>query len=200
MLAKNCQIEVYAGKLRRRSEENCRHAQGDRTSLSDFEVIDIVNASAFSLAKEMGLWLNFHDIAKLGVPFPSGVENEVYLSKDGNTVYKINNLMLSPSVLDLLDRLILHNSIFPQTRYELYGFTGFGGNSTYPILSQDYIKDVTFSSPLEINCYMESLGFLETGEARFSNGDIEISDLYPRNVLKDINGDIYVIDANYKIL
>lgn len=47
---------------------------------------------------------------------------------------------------------------------------------------------------------MESLGFLETGEARFSNGDIEISDLYPRNVLKDINGDIYVIDANYKIL
>lgn len=79
MLAKNCQIEVYAGKLRRRSEENCRHAQGDRTSLSDFEVIDIVNASAFSLAKEMGLWLNFHDIAKLGVPFPSGVESQDYI-------------------------------------------------------------------------------------------------------------------------
>lgn len=200
MLAKNCQIEVYAGKLRRRSEENCRNAQGDRTSLSDFKVTEIVNASAYSLAKEMELWLNFQDVVKLGIPIPSGVENDVYLSEDGNTVYKVNNLMLSHSVLNLLDRLILHNSIFPQTRYELYGFTGFGSNSIYPILQQDYIKDVTFSTPEDIKDYMESLGFQETAEASFSNEDIVISDLYPRNVLKDLNGDLYVVDANYRIL
>jgi hypothetical protein len=24
--------------------------------------------------------------------------------------------------------------------------------------------------------------------------------LYPRNVLKDLNGDMYVVDANYRIL
>ncbi|MBQ4035394.1 MAG: hypothetical protein IKP81_03090 [Paludibacteraceae bacterium] len=200
MLAKNCQIEVYAGKLRRRSEENCRNAQGDRTPLSNFKVTDIVNASAISIAKEMELWLSFQDVVKLGVPIPSGVENDVYLSEDGNTVYKVNNLMLSHSVLELLDRLILHNSIFPQTRYELYGFTGFSGNSVYPILTQDYIKDVTFSSPSDIKDYMTSLGFSETAEACFSNGDIEVSDLYPRNVLKDLNGDMYVVDANYRIL
>lgn len=200
MLAKNCQIEVYASKLRRRSEENCRNAQGDRTSLSEFKVTDIVNTTAISLAKEMDLWLSFQDVVKLGIPIPSGVENDVYLSEDGNTVYKVNNLMLSHSVLDLLDRLIIHNSIFPQTRYELYGFTGFNGNSVYPILMQDYIKDVTFSSPNDVKAYMTSLGFSETAEACFSNEIIEVSDLYPRNVLKDLNGDIYVIDANYRIL
>ena len=47
---------------------------------------------------------------------------------------------------------------------------------------------------------MTSLGFSETAEACFSNGDIEVSDLYPRNVLKDLNGDMYVVDANYRIL
>lgn len=200
MLTKNCQIEVYASKLRKRSEENRRNAQGDSTTLSELKVIDIVNASAISIAKEMELWLNFQDIFKLGIPIPSGVENDVYLSEDGNAVYKVNNLMLSHSVLDLLDRLIIHNSIFPQTRYDLYGFTGLSGNSIYPILIQDYIKDVTFSTPDEIKSYMISLGFQEKSESCFTNGDIEVSDLYPRNVLKDSNGDLYVVDANYKIL
>ena len=47
---------------------------------------------------------------------------------------------------------------------------------------------------------MISLGFQEKSESCFTNGDIEVSDLYPRNVLKDSNGDLYVVDANYKIL
>ncbi|MCQ2191855.1 MAG: hypothetical protein MJZ23_03185, partial [Paludibacteraceae bacterium] len=53
MLAKNCQIEVYASKLRRRSEENCRNAQGDRTPLSEFKVTDIVNTTGGCIKIDM---------------------------------------------------------------------------------------------------------------------------------------------------
>lgn len=35
-------------------------------------------------------------------------------------------------------------------------------------------------------------------EATFTNGDVIISDLYPRNVLKDKDGDLFVVDAEFK--
>lgn len=41
---------------------------------------------------------------------------------------------------------------------------------------------------------MQEIGFEEIGEAKFTNGQYIVADLYPRNVLKDINGFIYVVD------
>ena len=124
----------------------------------------------------------------------------MYLSEDGNTAFKVNNLMLSHSVGTLLDRIILHNAYFPQTRYELYGFTGFGRGSIYPILSQQYIKQVTYATPEEIAQYMHNLGYEPCGDAAFSDGTIIIKDLRPRNVLKNSSGDIWVIDVDFKIV
>lgn len=200
MLEKNCAIEVFADKLRRRSSEDQSNAQGDSSKLSPSQLIDIDNSAAEALAKEMGLWLDFMEISNLGMPAPSGMENEVYLNSEGNLVYKVNNLMLSHSVSEFLNRLLLHNAYFPQTRYDLYGFTGFGRGSIYPIVVQDYIKDVTYASPEDIDAYMNNLGFNNIGEARYSDGTIEILDLRPRNVLKDQNGDLYVVDADFKVI
>ena len=45
---------------------------------------------------------------------------------------------------------------------------------------------------------MTSLGFAREGEASYGNGDVTISDLRPRNVLKDGDGDIYVVDAEFR--
>lgn len=200
MLEKNCPIEVFADKLRRRSSEDQSYAQGDSSNLSPRQLIDINNRAAEALAKEMGLWIDFSDVCNLGTPAPSGMENEVYLNSKGNLVYKVNNLMLSHSVGELLNRLMLHNAYFPQTRYDLYGFTGFGRGSIYPIIVQDYIEDVTYATPEDIDIYMSNLGFHQVGEARYSDGTIEIFDLRPRNVLKDQYGDIYVVDADFKVI
>ena len=153
---------------------------------------------AEALARRKGMWMEFSQISTLGTPFPSGVENDVYLNPKGNVIYKVNNLMTSKTLLSLFERLILHNSIFPQTGYLLKGFTGFGNGSIYPILRQDFIPNEREATPIEIDMYMSALGFQRIAEAKYSNGSVEVSDLHPRNVLRDSEGDLYVIDAEFK--
>ena len=198
MFKEGCRIEVFADELRRRSAENQRNAQSNSTTLSERRLIDIDNSTAENLAKEKNLWIDFSEVLTLGTPAPSGVENDVYLNKQGNFVYKVNNLMTSRCVSDFLQRIMLHNSIFPQTGYELYGFTGFGNGNVYPILKQNYIFDAEYATPIEIDTYMSALDFEKVDEATFTNGEIFVSDLHPRNVLKDKDGDLYVVNAEFK--
>lgn len=48
---------------------------------------------------------------------------------------------------------------------------------------------------------MAALGFVKIDDkGRFSNEKYEVWDLVPRNVLKDREGDIFVIDAEIKLL
>ena len=48
---------------------------------------------------------------------------------------------------------------------------------------------------------MAALGFSSTPvNGRYTNGEFEVWDLLPRNVLKDSEGDIFVIDAEIKVL
>ena len=134
----------------------------------------------------------------LGIPFPGGVENTVYYDSHTDKVYKVNNLITSRSIGNFICRMLQHNALFPQTAYELVGFTGFGKSSVYPIVCQDYIPNATYATHGEILDYMESLGFQTCGDATFTNGSIIINDLRPRNVLKTPNGALFVIDADFK--
>ena len=45
---------------------------------------------------------------------------------------------------------------------------------------------------------MSAIGFQRVANGRYSNDSIEISDLFPRNVLRDNEGDLYVVDADFK--
>ena len=50
-----------------------------------------------------------------------------------------------------------------------------------------------------IETYMAAIGFQKVNsEGRFINDSYEVWDLVPRNVLKDADGDLYVIDAEIK--
>ena len=198
MFKEGCRIEIFADELRRRGEENQRNAQTDSTTLSERSLIDLDNSTAEKLAREKNIWIDISEIVNLGTPAPSGMENEVYLNQQGNYVYKVNNLMTSRCVSAFLQRIMLHNSIFPQTGYELYGFTGFGNGNVYPVLRQNYIFGAEYATPVEIDTYMSALNFEKSGEATFTNGKIIVSDLYPRNVLKDRDGDLYVVDAEFR--
>lgn len=135
----------------------------------------------------------------LGVPGPSGNENDTYVSND--IIYKVNNLLNSRgSVIQLLHKVLLHNLLFMETSYSLHGFTGFPGSSIMPIFKQVLVKDATPATTIEISTYMAALGFSSTPtNGRYTNGEIEVWDLLPRNVLKDQEGDIFVIDAEIKL-
>lgn len=183
-------------QLRRRIEEASRDASESEGSRGGQQE---VNRMIETQAKEKGLWTPLQNPPNLGTPFLSGNENDTYLDRENDAVYKMNNLMNSKSLPELFKRIDLHNEFFPDTKYDLVGFTGFGnGGAIYPIYKQEYIDNAEFATPEEIGNYMQALGFNKTGEAEYSNGDITISDLRPRNVLKDTEGDIYVIDADFK--
>ena len=177
-------------------ESSVRDAQAHKGELSEREIADIAEA----YAKEANSWVPLPDQPKLGTPLPSGVECEVYYNELDGFVYKVNNLSLSKNILSFLERINLHNKLFPETQYELIGFSGFSNGSVYPIVRQRFIPNAEFATPEEIDSYMRSLGFEKTSkEAEYSNGEYVVSDLRPRNVLKDADGDIYVIDAGLEV-
>lgn len=193
---KDRRMEEAERAIRRSQSSGTNETQfgGSQSALSRQE---IEARAAEEYAKENGLWIPMDKVFDLETPGPSGNENDTYISNEGY-VYKVNNLMNSKGILPLFDRIKLHNQIFPSSRYEFVGFTGFDGRSIYPIFRQAYVHESTNATPEEIEEYMNTLGFSKINEHKYTNGDITISDLRPRNVLKDTDGDLYVVDAEFQ--
>lgn len=190
--SQNGRMEEAAIRLRSGSETFVRTGRRSQSEISESEVKE-----AESYAKENGIWIPFNDVFNLGRPGKSGNENDTYFSPEGY-VYKVNNLINSGDIASLLERLLLHNQVFPETAYELVGFTGFEGRNVYPIVKQSAVNNPTEATTEEIEAYMTSLGFTKISETGYTNNEIVVSDLHPRNVLKDADGDIYVVDAEFK--
>ena len=190
-VAENRRIHEIADELRRRCklyEAQLRDSQGDVNHL------DIEQRVAEQYAKENGMWIAMSDVFDLGVPGPSGNENDTYVSND--IIYKVNNLLNTGSILRLLDRIMWHNNLFYDTSYSLHGFTGFEGRTIMPVLQQRLVKDAVPATTVEIETYMAAIGFVkQNDEGRFVNAEYVVWDLVPRNVLRDKEGDVFIIDA-----
>ena len=113
--AENRRIHEIADELRRRCQLYEAQLRDSQDNVGRFEVEQRV---AEQFAKENGMWIPMSDVFDLGVPGPSGNENDTYVSND-----------------------IIYN------------------------------------------------------EGRFANEDYTVWDLVPRNVLRDQDGDIFIIDA-----
>ena len=153
--------------------------------------------SAEQMAKSQGYWIPMMEVFNLGVPGPSGNENDTYV--DEKVIYKVNNLLNSGSITALLHKVLMHNAVFPDTAYSFYGFAGFDGRTVQPVIVQPRIANAHPATRIMIDTYMAALGFEKTAEeGRFRNNLYEVWDLVPRNVLVDDEGDVYVVDAEIK--
>ena len=189
--AENCRILEVADELHRRCQLYEAQLRDSQDNVGRFEVEQRV---AEQFAKENGMWIPMSDVFDLGVPGPSGNENDTYVSND--IIYKVNNLLNTGSILRLLDRLMWHNNLFYETAYSLHGFTGFDGRTIMPVLRQQLIKDSVPATAAEIEAYMTAIGFSKQNDGgRYANEDYTVWDLVPRNVLRDQDGDIFIIDA-----
>ena len=188
------------GEAAVRLSESCGALKADarraRGTLSAGEERLIEEREAERQSKADGTWVPYDEIYSIGRMGPSGNESDTYISDDG-WIYKENHLMHGYGVLGLLNQAALHNLYFPETSYTLHGFTGFDGRSIYPILRQRYVPNAEHATQSEIDAYMDRLGFERTGEGKFTNGVHEISDVLPKNVLRDKDGDLYVVDAEF---
>lgn len=194
--AENSRIREVAYELHRRCQLYEAQFRDGEKHVSHFEIEQRV---AELYARENGMWLPMSDVFDLGVPGPSGNENDTYVSND--IIYKVNNLLNSGSILKLFAKIYIHNNLFYDTCYSLYAFTGFEGRTVMPVFKQSLVKNARPATPIEIETYMAAIGFLKLNEkGRFSNDVYEVWDVVPRNVLKDEEGDIYIVDAEIKLL
>jgi len=192
----NRRIQKIADELYRRC---CLYEEELRESKNNVRLSEIERRIAETYAMEQNIWLPINRVFDLGTPGPSGNENDTYVSDD--TIFKVNNLLNSHgSIIQLFHKILLHNSLFAETSYTFHAFTGFPGSSIMPIFKQSLIKEATPATAIEIGTYMAALGFCNTPlNGKYTNSDFEVWDLFPRNVLKDSEGDIYVIDAEIKL-
>ena len=192
--AENRRIETVANELRRRSKLYEAKPGTGQAHVTPFER---EQRMAEQMAKARGYWIPMMQIFDLGVPGPSGNENDTYVADDA--VYKVNNLMNSSSIVALLEKMQMHNMLFPDTAYQFHGFAGFDGRTVQPVLRQVRVANATPATQIMIDTYMAALGFEKVdGEGRFSNGCYLVWDVIPRNVLVDRDGDIFVVDAEIK--
>lgn len=171
--------------------------------LTQFEHQDLEKIEALQYAKENNLWIkDFYTLG--GMAMRGGHENTLVLNIETGELFKANNLANSKNfILNLFEAISIHNRIFPISGYEFVGFTGIdnGTNRTpyiEPIFKQKYVAYAVKAEPSEIKEYMESLGFEQRTPESYYNGQYLVSDLHPRNVLKDPNGNLHVVDAMYQ--
>jgi hypothetical protein len=187
--AENSRIAAIADELKRLCTIHEAQLRDSQADVSHFEA---EQRAAEQIAKAGGYWIPMMDIFDLGVPGPSGNENDTYVAE--KLIFKVNNLLNSGSIVALLRKILMHNLLFPDTAYSFYGFAGFDGRTVQPVITQPRIANAHPATQVMIDTYMAALGFEKTTqEGRFSNGAYEVWDLVPRNVLVDEDGDSHVI-------
>ncbi len=146
-------------------------------------------------AVKTGCWID--NKADLGVFSDRGSENEVYFKVEKACVYKLNDFRYSDDNLNgFFERIKIHNYLFPACAYEFVGMAENQEGKVCAVLTQPFIRSDRESTIEEIAGALALMGFipLQNGEY-FSNGEIDVFDAVPNNVLHGIDSTLYFIDT-----
>ena len=136
-------------------------------------------------------------IDNLGTFSDRGSENEVYMSFDNKYVYKLNDFRYSDDNLtSFFERIYIHNRLFPDCEYQLYGFAYNKSDKFCAVLRQPFIHALREATEQEIATQLINMGFApEMDGSFFSNGTYDIFDALPNNVLVGKDNHLYFIDT-----
>lgn len=144
---------------------------------------------------QQNLWVYDIDFSQY---ISEGAEQKVYL-KDGEYVFKLNDSIYYNTREDYFHNLMLHNYFFPDTAYELLGFTK-ESNVLYAVVKQKFVT-ITHSTDLQaIQSFMTTNGFDNIRNNDYFNPELGIilEDLHDENVLTQ-NGLLYFIDTVFYV-
>ena len=99
-VAKPLQIQEIADELHRLCSVYEAESGNGQTNGSRLEIEQHITER---FAKSNGLWIPIDSIFNLGVPGPSGNENDTYVVE--NTIFKVNNLFNTGSITGLLSKV-----------------------------------------------------------------------------------------------
>lgn len=157
---------------------------------------DIINASNTDI-----LWFdNLESIIVGKKEIASGGEAKVFYNGNG-TVTKLitTEYFITPQFA--LDRITLHNTLFPEAPLTLRGF-GRNGNGEFVFVCDQPFIEGTTPSMQEIQNFMEKAGFKKSDKDSgntYTNESIYLSDLHDENVIKTPQGNLVVIDADVRL-
>lgn len=140
-------------------------------------------------------WLT--DITELGEFSDRGSENEVYMDSVYHVVNKLNDFRYAEDNLDaFFQRINIHNLLFSDCAYKLKGFAENQDGKTCAVLEQPFIRADREASIEEIAGALALMGFIPMCDGEyFTNGEIDIFDALPNNVLHGIDGNLFFIDT-----
>lgn len=151
-------------------------------------------------AKREGIWYDWNKFFH-NKHFTRGGEAFVYKQTE-NAVAKtidyrhINGGLTPQQFID--DRIALFNYIFPETKYELMGFTR-DANGKFRFLVKQPFIDAHGVSRAEVAAAMKVAGFESDGYETYKSSLYHVFDVHEKNAAKDAQGRVYVIDAVPKL-
>lgn len=139
---------------------------------------------------EKKLWID----VDLSQYVSEGAEQKVYL-KDTENVLKLNDSIYYNSWKDYLYNLLLHNYFFPDTAYDLIGFTK-NDEILYAVVQQSFVSVTTNTDLEKVKTFLTLNGFENNRNNDYYNPELGIilEDLHDENVLTR-NDVLYFIDT-----
>lgn len=139
---------------------------------------------------ENNLWLNNINFSQY---LSEGAEQKVYLKDDH--VFKLNDAIYYNSWKEYLHNLLLHNYFFPDTAYDLIGFT-IDTETLYAVVKQNYILHTTKTDVNNVKQFMKANGYENSRNNDYYHPELGIilEDLHDENVLTK-NTILYFIDT-----
>jgi hypothetical protein len=146
-------------------------------------------------AKHEGIWFDYeNDIEQKweGVEGRGGQEAEVYKGMNFSLWKVVDYYQNSDNPLEFLDnRVAIHNLLFPDTKYELIGFSKKKDRFQF-IITQPFIEGRNYRKDDHFPDYMESLGYEQIDDTTYYNKFFIIRDLHEANVIKTQKGFAFV--------
>ena len=158
-------------------------------------------------AEELSSLLTEKDLKEIqGGYIGHGQENYVYQAKyNDKKVIKFNDFSLTDSLFrinEFIDRVNAHNQFQPKDKYTPIGFAYDEKGDFCIVMEQPYLKG-TQPTREEITQYLTDHGFkldmiqisADEVDLGWTNGEFDLWDAEPRNVIKDENGDLHFFDT-----
>jgi hypothetical protein len=140
---------------------------------------------------EKQLWVNHIDFNQY---VSEGAEQKVYLH-DQKSVFKLNDSIYYNSWEDYLHNLLMHNTFFEDTAYQLIGFLTLD-NNLFALVEQPFVEVTSTTNLEQIKEFLISNGFTNTRNNDYYNQELGLilEDLHDENVLTK-DGLLYFIDT-----
>ena len=164
-----------------------------------------IGASFIDVAKRTGRFIPWEEAVSSGIKLNGNTKESIcFVSDDHKKITKLKDPYAARatkgnSPFDIIEELLVHNELFPETAYRLVGITQDRLGDMRFVLEQDFVKYESFADENDIAAHLQKLGLKDEGRFIFGDERCAVLDAYGENVLVDENGTLRFIDPIIKI-